>query len=54
MPDDQPGPPTGAPDDRPSERPGPPPPPGDPTPTAPVQSRGNSSVSSSSAMGSLS
>jgi len=36
MPDDQPGPPTGAPDDRPTERPGPPPPSGDPTPTAPV------------------
>jgi hypothetical protein len=36
MPDDQPGPPTGAPDDRPTERLGPPPPPGDPAPTAPV------------------
>ena len=40
MPDDQPGPPTGAPDDRPGDRPterlGPPPPSDDPAPTAPV------------------
>ncbi len=40
MPDDQPGPPTGAPDDRPGDRPterlGPPPPSDDPAPTAPA------------------